>query len=237
MKTMKLIALGALLASLIPLNAAFESAQIAPDNEMPLYPLSLRTAGITKGFAVIAVSIDQEGRVKEMLPLAYTQKAFVDSSCDVLKNWRFIPAKLDGAPVPVQTELRFDYTLEGAVITNNIVNHFLFDRFDGVGDTAVIYRPATVAKLDKLPLRVAGDAPKYSAQAERDGVRGKVRVRFYIDEKGDVRMPSAIPGSIHPYLLEQAVEAVRTWKFEPALSRGEPVLVAASQEFNFGNAK
>jgi TonB family protein len=237
MKNLRLLALASLLTAVIPVNATFESARIAPDNEMPQYPLALKTAGITRGHCVIAISVDETGRVKDTLVLAYTQKPLAKASVDVLKNWRFIPAKLDGVPVPVQTELRFDYTLEGAVITANILNHFLFDGFENVGDNAVIYRPGSVSKLDRRPVRIGGEAPRYSALAERDGIRGKVKVRFYIDESGDVKMPAALADHVHPYLLEEAVAAVRTWKFEPALSQGEPVLVAAMQEFRFGADK
>jgi len=57
-------------------------------------------------------------------------------------------------------------------------------------------------------------------------------VYFYIDEKGAVRMP-AVDASANPYLSDIAVAAVREWRFEPPTSRGKPVLIAASQEFNF----
>ena len=53
-----------------------------------------------------------------------------------------------------------------------------------------------------------------------------------IDETGAVRLP-AIETAGNPYLMDQAISAVRTWKFEPITSRGQPVLVVARQEFNF----
>jgi TonB family protein len=65
-------------------------------------------------------------------------------------------------------------------------------------------------------------------------VRGVVVVRFYIDEEGNVRLPS-VTGQADGYLVEQALTAVREWKFAPVTSGGQPVLVAAQQEFNFGS--
>ena len=61
---------------------------------------------------------------------------------------------------------------------------------------------------------------------------GRVQVHFFIDETGAVRMPS-VEAPAHPYLAETAVNAVREWKFEPATRRGRPVLIAASQQFDF----
>ena len=67
-------------------------------------------------------------------------------------------------------------------------------------------------------------------------MRGRVEVRFYIDEKGAVRMP-VVASDASSYLAESAVTALRDWRFEPARQNGRPVLVAASQEFDFGSTK
>jgi len=215
-------------------SAAFESAQVFPDNPMPLFPNSLKLSGVTEGRAVIAVSVDREGRVKDHLVLAYTDPRFARASTDVLREWRFVPARLEGEPVPVQFELTFDYTLEGAVITSGIVDHFLYDHFRNNGANGLAYRPANATRVDHAPVRIGGASPRYALEAARVGVRGVVTVRFYIDEQGNVRLPAAT-GPADAYLTEQAITAVRDWKFEPVTSRGQPVLVTAQQEFNFGS--
>jgi TonB family protein len=214
-------------------SAAFQSARSLPDNLMPVYPASLKLAGVTQGAAIIALSVDPEGRVKDQLVVAYTHPHFARTSMEALRDWRFAPATLDGVAVPVQFDLRFDYTLEGAVITAGIVDHFLYDH---LGPNPLAYRPANAARLDAKPVRVVGDAPKYDVAAAKDGIRGVVTVRFYIDEQGNVRLP-AVDGQANPYLSEQAVTAIRDWKFQPATSQGEPVLVAAQQQFNFGSGQ
>lgn len=203
---------------------------------MPVYPATLKLTGVTKGRVVVAVSVDAEGRVKDQLVVAYTDPHFVRTTTDVLNEWRFAPARLDGEPVPVQFDLSFEYTLEGAVITAGIAEHFLYDTFTRAGNEALSYRPVKAVEIDRAPVRVDGKSPKYALAAAKDGVRGTVMVRFYIDEKGNVRLPSvANEGNI--YLSEQAVTAVKDWKFEPVTRGGRPVLVAAQQEFNFGGGK
>lgn len=223
-------------ASALSAPAAFEAARALPDNVMPQFPSVMTFEGITRGRAVIAVSISAEGRVQDTLPLAYSNIHFARVSVEALKDWRFAPARQDGQPVPVQMELKFDYVAEGAVITTNITDHYLYDRFDMLSGKWMAYQPATAGELDGAPVRVSGESPKYATAALKDGVQGRVRVRFYIDERGVVRQP-AVSAEVHPYLAEQAVAAVREWKFEPVTSRGKPVLVLAEQEFDFGGAR
>jgi TonB family protein len=215
-------------------SAAFESARVLPDNPMPLYPNALKLTGVTQGRAIIAVSVDPEGRVKDQLVLAYTEPRFARASTDALRDWRFAPARFDGVPVSVQFELTFEYTLQGAVISTGINDHFMYDNYGSVGPNALAYRPARADRVDHAPVRVGGDSPKYALAAAQEGVRGVVTVRFYIDEQGNVRLPS-VADPANAYLTEQAMAAVRDWKFQPVTSRGEPVLVAAQQEFNFGS--
>lgn len=223
----------ALLTLALSASAQFESARFHPDNAMPPYPPSLQMAGITRGSVVAAVSIDTEGKVQDAMILAHTQERLADAALAALREWRFIPARLDGTPVPVQTELTIDFNLEGAVITTNMINHFFFDNMPGMGDMAVTSHLCPASRLDRLPQRLAGEPPHYAEAAGKEGVRGHVRIHFYIDESGEVRFACAAPTG-HPYLLEQAVQAVRRWRFEPPTSRGRPVLVAAVQDFDFG---
>lgn len=234
MKTPALLSAATLVLA-APVLAQFQSVRLHPDNAMPAYPPAMHISGITRGYAVVATSIDTEGKVQDALVLAHTHERFADAALVALRGWRFIPARLDGQPVPVQTELRIDFSLEGAVVTSNIVNHFFFDSFDSLGDMAASRQLCPPSRLDRQPARVAGEAPGYARQAARDGVAGRVRVHFYIDERGDVRLAGAEPDpGLHPYLLEQAVHAVRRWKFEPPTSGGRPVMVAAVQNFEFG---
>jgi TonB family protein len=226
------LALVLFVATSLAASAALESARPLPDNPMPSYPPVLQLEGITRGRAVMALSIDAEGRVKDILPLAYTDRRFARVSEEALREWRFAPARYNGEPVPVQLELRLDFTLEGAVVTANITDHYIFDRFENAGHNALSYQPIGRSKADHAPVLVSGGKPGYATIAAKEGIAGRVTVRFYIDETGAVRLP-AIETAGNPYLMDQAISAVRTWKFEPITSRGQPVLVVARQEFNF----
>jgi len=242
MKTLKtlfrlslLLALGAVLTA--PADAAFESVKFDPENTLPRFPPALQANGIVRGDVIVAISVDAQGKIKDSLLLAYTSELLAKTTLDALKEWRFQPARLDGDPIPSQVELTVNYTLEGAVITSNIVNLYLFGRFEHAGDNRYVYRMRSPGELDRAPTPTNSPSPKYAEQAFKEGVRGKVQVHFYIDEQGAVRLPAVTNPDVSPYLAEKAVEAVREWKFEPPLSHGAPALVAASEEFSFGNGK
>lgn len=223
------------LAAAVQALAAFESAKLSPDNMLPQFPASLITAGVTEGHATFAVSIGADGKLNDSLPLSYTHEGFVTMCRMVMKDWAITPARLDGQNVPVQMELRFDFKREGVVETStiNISNHFLESLIPGIFERQYAYRVARGKELDHAPVAVATVNPVYAKEAEKEGVSGKVQVYFYIDEKGEVRFPSVMADA-HPYLSDIAVTALRQWHFQPPTRHGEPVMIAASQEFDFG---
>lgn len=218
-------------------TAAFESVKLPHDKAVPQFPHKLITEGVTEGHVTFAVSVSADGTVNDSVVLEYSHEAFVGTCVEAMKDWKLTPARLDGQNVPVQTELRFDFKREGVVETNsiNIENHYIRN-IGGVEERRLAYRLPRQNELDRTPARVTTVEPQYARQAEKEGVRGKVQVYFYIDKNGEVRLPS-VTVDAHPYLSDIAVTALRSWRFEPPTRRGEPVMIAATQEFDFGNVK
>ena len=65
--------------------------------------------------------------------------------------------------------------------------------------------------------------PVYPMDARRRGISGQVTLRLYVDAAGgvrDVQVQVAEPAGVFE---EKAVEAVRKWRFEPAVFKGAPV--------------
>lgn len=235
MKIFSRLFLLSVLALAVQSPAALESAKFDPNNQLPRFPPPLQMAGVSRGVLVAAVSVSADGAITDTLVLGYSNEWLVRPTLDAIKTWKVTPARLDGQTVPVRVVLSFDFTLEGAVLTTNIVEHYLYGRFD-LDNGTTAYRVHRASELDKRPELINPVKPKYALDAEKQGVRGTVEVEFYIDETGAVRMP-ALKDVTHPYLAEMAVAAVREWKFSPPTHHGKPVMVAASQEFSFGEAK
>ena len=226
-----------LLALLVSFSAiASSAAEASPSRraltvhqtETPVFPYRLRELGLQEGDARVLIEVDETGKLVDWLVIAYSHRLFAESAVQALKKWTFEPAMIDGQPVTTQIEVKFYYQENGiGFVTVDMETH-LQARFNQVED----YRPCTLRELDRIPTPVATAAPFYSPAMAAKGARGAVRVEFYIDENGAVKMPS-VPQTEFPELAAAAVNAVRQWRFEPPTRHGRPVLVKARQVFNF----
>jgi protein TonB len=74
--------------------------------------------------------------------------------------------------------------------------------------------------------------PEFSEEARKAKVAGNVLVYLVVDENGKPQHVRVIRG-IGLGLDEKAVEAVRNYKFKPAMKAGQPVAVEMNVEVNF----
>lgn len=82
------------------------------------------------------------------------------------------------------------------------------------------------------PLKLSGDGPVYTEEARLERVQGVAILETVIDETGSVTGIRMLKGL--PFGLDRAaVEAVKTWKFEPATRQGVPVPVYFIVTVNF----
>ena len=83
--------------------------------------------------------------------------------------------------------------------------------------------PAAVASSDPKPIPGQNPAPRYPPQALRRGESGTVTVRVQIGADG-VPGEVSVANSSGSRLLDRAAQdAVRRWRFRPALANGQPV--------------
>jgi TonB family protein len=83
-----------------------------------------------------------------------------------------------------------------------------------------------------VPVAIVRVEPQYSEESRKAKWQGAVLLQVVIDESG---VPQDIK-VIRPLGLgldEKAIEAVRQWRFKPALLNGKPVSVSANLEVNF----
>jgi len=76
--------------------------------------------------------------------------------------------------------------------------------------------------LDQKPRALFQAAPLYPFEMRRKNVEGTVYVLFVVDQEGRVVNPT-VEKSTHRAFEKPAIDAVRQWKFEPAVRNGEPV--------------
>lgn len=92
-----------------------------------------------------------------------------------------------------------------------------------VGTTADVTPPAPTYE----------PTPEYTPQARRDKIEGKVAVMIVVDAQGNVTDAREVSKPLGDGLDENAVKAVKKWKFKPATRDGAPVPVRVVVEVTF----
>ncbi|HEX9782154.1 MAG TPA: energy transducer TonB [Opitutaceae bacterium] len=85
---------------------------------------------------------------------------------------------------------------------------------------------------DRAPRPVSAVKPVYPADHLARGTNGTATVRCKIDRRGGVS-EAAVLRATDPAFGESAVEAVRQWKFDPAVKNHQHIAVTVDIPFNF----
>ncbi|HET6201196.1 MAG TPA: energy transducer TonB [Planctomycetota bacterium] len=80
----------------------------------------------------------------------------------------------------------------------------------------------SLAEIDQKPQPIFQAAPPYPSEMRGKKLEGLVTVLFVVDSCGKVADPR-VDKSTHPAFERPALDAVRQWKFEPALKAGHRV--------------
>ena len=82
------------------------------------------------------------------------------------------------------------------------------------------------------PVRTVYVLPQYTQPAVDKKLQGTVLIDAVVDEQGIVRIPRILRSV--PMLDQAALEAVRKWRYSPALENGQPVAIKMTVSVNFG---
>lgn len=82
------------------------------------------------------------------------------------------------------------------------------------------------------PVRLSGEAPQYSEIAKEARLQGSVILEAVVENDGSIGRVRTIKG-LPMELTENAIAAVKTWRYEPATLHGEPVAVFYNLTINF----
>ena len=83
------------------------------------------------------------------------------------------------------------------------------------------------------PQRVTEVQTKYSQAAKKKGIQGNVVVTFILQETG-VPTYLFVSQSLDPDLDQSAIDAVRLWRFQPAMKDDHPVATVVNVNVHFG---
>ena len=83
-----------------------------------------------------------------------------------------------------------------------------------------------------LPRVLQDKKPQYTTKAMRERAQGSVEVEAVVNTEGTVDEARVVK-ALHPELDEQALLAVKAWKFAPGTKDGKPVPVLVDIEMTF----
>ena len=141
------------------------------------------------------------------------KQVFADTGVSVRRGHRAVVGGLDGEQAPYLFLALEPRGLAGPTVA---------------GDKAVLRVGGNVSP----PLAIDRPPPQYTEEARKARITGVVILQTVIDETGEVQEVKVLKGQPGG-LSEAAVEAVRRWRFEPALLDGEPVAVYYNLTINF----
>jgi TonB family protein len=94
---------------------------------------------------------------------------------------------------------------------------------------AGVYRPGPGISIPRVLNQVQ---PNYTEQARRARIQGTVQLEFVVQPDGSVGNPRVVR-SLEPSLDQEAIDAMRQWRFAPGTKDGRPVPVMMTVEMSF----
>jgi protein TonB len=91
----------------------------------------------------------------------------------------------------------------------------------------------TESTVDVAPKPLERTPPRFPPRARAEGTTGRVTLSLLIGQRGEVIKVKVLSSSPPGVFDDAATEAVRQWRYQPALYRGRPVKVWAEQVLHF----
>ncbi len=197
----------------LPLNKVDSTPKLMDGNEKDLSDKineEIKNSKNTKHIRLdYKLLIDENGNVKKVEIVESPAKSYTDIAVKYFENWKFKPGIKDGKKVKAQYRWYFTNDNNSNLNDVNVNDYFV----------AVEQMPKPIGGIAAIQKNV-----RYPEIAKRAGVEGKVYVKAFIDENGNVAATQVIKG-VGVGLDEAAQNAILKTKFKPGMQRGKKVKV------------
>ncbi len=149
-----------------------------------------------------------------------------------VRQWRFKPGRKDGKPVPVRVTLEMTFTLRDAPAPPLFpVPPLAPGDAPGTGqpEATRAFKPGAGVSA---PVVVKEVRPQYTPDAKEARIQGVVTLECVVNIDGTIGDVKVIR-SLDAGLDQEAIKAVRQWRFEPGTKDGKPVPVLVALEMTF----
>ena len=211
----------------LPLEIRWDECPVPIASTYPVYPAEALQAA-RKGHAVVRYLVNPQGRIQVAKVLEASAPEFGGAAMASIDVWRFKPATRAGEPCSALLQMEFDF-----VPTGDASVPVTYELRDVVREIArKVPRIHALEKLDAMPKALSRRPPVYPTSLLEVGQPGEALIEFYIDQKGDAQLPRIVSATA-PEFGYAAAQAVATWRFEPPLKGGEPVIARAQIPVSF----
>lgn len=185
-----------------------------------------------EGTVELKALVGANGKTQD-LKVVKGDPAFAAAALDAVRKWRFHPAVVKGEAVETvyKVRVRFVLSLQEAIAEWEIESPqdkapLIGASSDFPADTAdgPVYKVSTDQGVI-APRPTYAPNPEFREKGPAAKVQGVVTVTLIVDTDGRPRNVKVACSSA-PALDEDAVETVKTWRFEPGTKDGKPVMVA-----------
>lgn len=179
--------------------------------------------------------IDLDGRVDKIKPRIRSSETRLEPSQLILSNIQQLTDFLveyfrkNSLPIGYKDgqKVKYQFNIQKVYYSNKEDDSIIMDQLNDVNKDEVKKSDLFLLDVDYKSEPVGGIQSifrniKYPEIAKRAGIQGKVLVRAYINEKGNVVNVKIIK-SAHEALDSAAVNAVLKTKFKPGMLHGKPV--------------
>jgi TonB family protein len=161
---------------------------------------------------MLHVTIATDGSVKDAVVVSGDPR-LTDAAIDAVRQWEFQPFIANGMPVEGHRDVAVNFSLDHPSL-----------------QAAPIFK-ATDPGVTAPMLAYSRD-PEYSEAARQAHLTGQVMLALVVGSDGtpqDIMVTSHLGSGLD----ENAIEAVKTWRFRPGTKDGKPVAVAMNVTVTF----
>lgn len=181
----------------------------------PEYPEKARNEKIN-GRCLVAFTVDADGLPRGVRIVKSLDPDLDASAVQAVERWKFKPATEDGVgPIPFELAAEVNFQLLKANKVGAVIA--IPSRPDAPGilltrDGSNISPPVAIRQVP----------PKYPRRERWHRVSGDCTLKIIIDSEGTPESIKVVK-SLDPGLDQSAIEAVKQWRYKPALKDGVPV--------------
>jgi TonB family protein len=186
-----------------------------------------------QGTVTSLVRVGVDGSVQSICTLNSLADGMDQQAVNALRKWKFQPASYNDQPVSVEIAVETQFHLapedSGLMATSKDMNQSRNSKGADVIDQQELIQEGPGVTP---PQATYSPEAIYTEEARRASLAGDVVLNVTVTETGAVAAVTVVKG-LGKGLDENAIEAVKKWKFKPGMKDGKPVRTQVAVEVSF----